>query len=93
MDRQVLRGDWRVLRIRKTSTTSGQTSTTNEQTNGQTSSTSGKTSTTSEKMNTTSGWMSATSTTSGQASAIIDHTSFASTTRDKTGSAIVITLN
>ena len=37
--------------------------------------------------------MSATSTTSGQASAIIDHTSFASTTRDKTGSAIVITLN
>ena len=44
-------------------------------------------------MSTTSGETSTTSTKSRQKSAISDQTSFTSTTSDKMGSAIIITLN
>ena len=74
--------------------TTGITSWQADTTGGQTSTESGQTSTTNKQTNeqtsTTSG---KTSTTSGQASIMIDKMSFASTTSDKTGSAIIITLN
>ena len=46
-----------------------------------------------DKQVTTSGEMSSASTASGQDITMSDQTSFASTTRDKMGSAIIITLN
>ena len=58
----------RVLRVKKTSTTSGETSATSRST-------------------------STASCASGQVSIMSDQTSLASTTSDKTGSAIIITLN